>query len=350
MKIRKTRIMQGVTICVGLTVLGVFALNGWALDGKDDKPSVKENKDSVVVTVNDVNITRGEVDKKIGEMLGAQAGMLPPEKMSEIRNQVDKRVIENMVVEVLLKDAVKEQGITVSDKNIDDALAKIKKSAPADVDFQQYLKTKGLTEATLRKLLAQDLRIRKLLEEQFAGLTPPTDEELMTFYKENPDRFKVPESVEVRHILISVKKEDDDKVKAEKKKRAEEIRQQLIDKKGANFEEVAASVSEGPSKSKGGMLGKIVKGQTVKPFEDAAFSQKPGEIGPVVETMFGYHIIEVLKHNPETVTPFPEAKASISDYLLGQKKQNAVKAYIDGLKTKASIVYNTEKPQTKKPS
>ena len=70
MKIRKTRIMQGVTICVGLTVLGVFALNGWALDGKDHKPSVKENKDSVVVTVNDVKITRGEVDKKIGEMLG----------------------------------------------------------------------------------------------------------------------------------------------------------------------------------------------------------------------------------------------------------------------------------------
>ena len=139
-------------------------------------------------------------------------------------------------------------------------------------------------------------------------------------------------------------------MKAEKKKRAEEIRAKLIEKNGKNFEEIATAESDGPSKSKGGMLGKVVRGQTVKPFEDAAFSQKPGEIGPVVETMFGYHIIEVLKHNPETVTPFPEAKASISDYLLGQKKQKAVKAYIDGLKTSASIVYNTKNPQTKNPT
>ena len=350
MKITKNRMIQGVTICVGLAVLGVFALNGWALNKKEDKDPVKESKDSVVVTVNDTKITREQVDKKIDEMLGPQAGKIPPEKMAEIRNQVDGKIIENMVVEVLLKNAVESQKITVDNKEIDDALAKIKKSVPPDVNFQEYLKKQGLSEETLRKLLSENLRIRKLLESQFAGLSSPTDEELMTFYKENPDKFKVPESVEVRHILISVKKEDGDKVKAEKKKRAEEIRQQLIEKKGANFEELAATVSDGPSKSKGGMIGKVVRGQTVKPFEDAAFSQKEGEIGPVVETMFGYHIIEVLKHNPETVTPFPEAKASISDYLLGQKKQKAVKIYIDGLKTKASIVYNTEKPQTKKPS
>ena len=240
MKIEKKRIIQGVTICVGLTVLGVFALNGWALNQK-------MGEDSVVVTVNETKITRGQIDEKIGEMLGPQAGMIPPDKMVEVRNQVDGKVIENMVIEALLTDAVNKQGITVNDKEIDDALTKIRETVPPDVDFQEYLKEKGLPEQKLRKMLSHDLRIRKLLEGQLAGISSPTDEELMTFYKENADKFQVPE-------------------------------------------------------------------------------------------------------NKETTVPFSEAKKSISDYLLGQKKQVAIRAYIDGLKTKASIVYNRETPQTKNPT
>ena len=240
MKIEKKRIIQGVTICVGLTVLGVFALNGWALNQK-------MGEDSVVVTVNETKITRGQIDEKIGEMLGPQAGMIPPDKMVEVRNQVDGKVIENMVIEALLTDAVNKQGITVNDKEIDDALTKIRETVPPDVDFQEYLKEKGLPEQKLRKMLSQDLRIRKLLEGQLAGISSPTDEELMTFYKENADKFQVPE-------------------------------------------------------------------------------------------------------NKETTVPFSEARKSISDYLLGQKKQVAIRAYIDGLKTKASIVYNRETPQAKNPT
>ena len=240
MKIEKKRIIQGVTICVGLTVLGVFALNGWALNQK-------MGEDSVVVTVNETKITRGQIDEKIGEMLGPQAGMIPPDKMVEVRNQVDGKVIENMVIEALLTDAVNKQGITVNDKEIDDALTKIRETVPPDVDFQEYLKEKGLSEQKLRKMLSHDLRIRKLLEGQLAGISSPTDEELMTFYKENADKFQVPE-------------------------------------------------------------------------------------------------------NKETTVPFSEARKSISDYLLGQKKQVAIRAYIDGLKTKASIVYNRETPQTKNPT
>ncbi|HIJ41336.1 MAG TPA: hypothetical protein HPP90_09705 [Deltaproteobacteria bacterium] len=240
MKIEKKRIIQGVSISVGLAVLGVFALNGWALNQK-------AGEDSVVVTVNETKITRGQVDEKIGEMLGPQAGMIPPEKMVEVRNQVDGKVIENMIIEALLTDAVNKQGITVNDQEIDDALTKIRETVPPDVDFQEYLKEKGLSEQKLRKMLSQDLRIRKLLEGQLAGISSPTDGELMTFYKENADKFKSPE-------------------------------------------------------------------------------------------------------NKETTVPFSEAKKSISDYLLGQKKQDAVRAYIDGLKTGASIVYNRESPETKNPT
>jgi len=89
----------------------------------------------------------------------------------------------------------------------------------------------------------------------------------------------VPESVEARHILIAVKPDDDKAAKALKMKKAEKIRDQLVEKKGENFEVIAAEVSDCPSKSKGGMLGVFGRGQTVPAFEEAAFSQKVGEIG-----------------------------------------------------------------------
>ena len=343
MKIERKRIVQGVCFSVCLTVFGAFAFNGWALNQK-------QNEGSVVVTVNEIKITRGQIDDKIGQMLGPQAGMLPPEKLTEIRNQMDGKVIENMIIETLLTDEVEKQGVTVNDKEIDLALDEIRASAPSDAAFKEYLESKGLSEQALRKILSQDLRVRKLLESRFTGLSSPPDKELIAFYKENPEKFQAPENVEVRHILVSVQEEDGETVKGEKMKRAEEIRQKLITKNGENFQEIAAAMSDCPSKAEGGMLGTVAKGQTVTPFEDAAFSQKEGEIGPVVETIFGYHVIEVLKHNKETTVPFSEAKKSISDYLLGQQRQDVVKKYIDDLKTRASIVYNSENSQMENPT
>ncbi len=78
----------------------------------------------------------------------------------------------------------------------------------------------------------------------------------------------------------------------------------------------------------------------VKPFEDAAFSQKKGEIGPVVETDFGYHVIQVLeKNSPKTLKLDAETKEKITAFLTQQKQQQAFDSLIKGLRDKARIVY-----------
>ena len=93
---------------------------------------------------------------------------------------------------------------------------------------------------------------------------------------------------------------------------AEKIRDEIVGKKGKDFETLATEVSDCPSKAKGGELGLLSRGQAVKPFEDAAFSRKVGEIGPVVKTQFGYHIIEVLDHREAGKIPLSEATKRIS--------------------------------------
>jgi peptidyl-prolyl cis-trans isomerase C len=86
--------------------------------------------------------------------------------------------------------------------------------------------------------------------------------------------------VKARHILVK------------KKSQAEEILEEL--KKGANFAELAKKHSECPSRKKGGSLGWFGRGKMVKPFENAAFSLKKGELSDIVKTQFGYHIIKVI--------------------------------------------------------
>ena len=107
---------------------------------------------------------------------------------------------------------------------------------------------------------------------------------------QKPEALPHATTVRARHILLATQSMDA-AAKAKRKKAAEQIRKQLID--GADFAEMAAKHSDCPSKQRGGDLGTFSRGSMVKPFEDAAFSQKENVIGPVVETKFGYHIVQV---------------------------------------------------------
>ncbi len=343
MKKRKLTLAKGISIAVLALIVGAFAFNGWALSQQD-------GKDGVLVTVNDVKITRGEVDKRIEVMLGPQAETLPPEKLTEARHQLDQRALDSMIAEALLTKEVEKQNVVIKNEEVDEALTQLKESLPPEVKLEEYLKSIDLKEKDLRESVGKNLRIKKLIEQQVADIAVPSDKEIEAFYADNSEKFQVPESVEVRHILIAVKPEDDEAAKTQKREKAEKIRVQLVEKKGENFEAIAAEVSDCPSKSKGGMLGVFGRGQTVPAFEEAAFNQKVGEIGPVVETSFGYHVIEVLDRKEAREAPLSEMSERISNYLVAQKKDEAVKEYIESLKAAATIVFHDEKSGDKNPA
>lgn len=136
-----------------------------------------------------------------------------------------------------------------------------------------------------------------------------TDAQLHQLYQANVDTYRLPERVHVRHILIMTQGKTPAE-KAKLKEKAEDILAQL--KKGANFAELAKKDSQDPgSAAKGGDLGWIVRGQTVPAFEQAAFSLKPDELSGVVESSFGYHIIQVLEHQAAHLQTFDEVKPQL---------------------------------------
>jgi peptidyl-prolyl cis-trans isomerase C len=323
---------KGILISVVVVLMGALALNGWALNSTDEK-------NSLLVTVEDVKITRADLDHKIDTLLGAQAGTLPPEQVAKIRSNLDQRVIQNMIIETLLTKAVNAQQITVTKDEVNQVIAQLKTSLPPSTDFKTYLEDLGFSENDLVQAISKDLKIKKLLEAQVAGASAPTDEEIQQFYDENSDQFKTPDGMEVRHILIAVATDDDEAKSKEKLAKAENIRLRLLEK-NEDFAAIATAESDCPSKAKGGNIGVVTRGRTVKPFEDAVYTQKVGEIGPVVKTQFGYHIIQVMNLQKAGTVSLAEAKPSISDHLASKQKEEMLKAYIASLKSKAKIVYH----------
>jgi peptidyl-prolyl cis-trans isomerase D len=167
-------------------------------------------------------------------------------------------------------------------------------------------------------------------EPKIAAQIQVSDEDLQRAYAQNRERYRTGERVRARHILLKTTekpKEELPKIKA----RAEDVLKQL--RAGADFAELARKHSEDPgSASNGGNLDWIVRGQTVKPFEDAAFSAQPNTLSNVIETQYGYHIIQVLERQQAKVTPFEEVRAQLADETKKQRVFDRMQTVADELR------------------
>ena len=146
-----------------------------------------------------------------------------------------------------------------------------------------------------------------------------SDAEAKAYFDKN--QVNLPAKRHVAHILVAFPQGADDKAKAAAKAKAEEVLAK-VKAKPADFAGLAKQYSQDPgSAQNGGDLGFFAKdGTMVKPFEDAAFSLKQGEISGLVETQFGYHILKVL----EVGQSFESQKAEIVQTLQQEKIKTAV--------------------------
>ena len=157
--------------------------------------------------------------------------------------------------------------------------------------------------------------------------TQVTPEDLQSYYDQHRDQYRVPEQVNVRHILIKTPlpgadgKVDPKAVDAARGK-AEDVLKQV--KSGGNFADLAKKYSEDPGSAKnGGSLGWIGKGRTVPEFEKAAFSLPKGGTSDLVQSSYGFHIIHIDDKQDAHVKTLADVKSQIEPLLKQQKAGQA---------------------------
>jgi len=160
-------------------------------------------------------------------------------------------------------------------------------------------------------------------------------DQVRAYYDANKDKeFKQPEQVQARHILIAADASAGPAVRDAAKAKAEKLRKEIVG--GADFAELAKKNSDDPgTKDKGGDLGWFGRGQMVKAFEDTAFAAKPGEVSDVVESQYGYHIIQVMAKRPEKVQELSEVQDKIQADL--KKEEGAKRALADATAFKQKV-------------
>lgn len=288
--------------------------------------------EAVVVRVNDMEIKRGEIIELVNLTMQRIGGQVPPQQLPQLQQQMYTRVKNDLINAKLIENAVQTSDIQVSEADIEAEITTIRDSLPEGKTLEELLAVQENTLAELKSDIRNQLASRTLFEQQVVGVPEANEIDAQTFYDENPANFQTPEQVTASHILIATSDDESEDPKAT----LEEIRASIIAGE-TSFAEAAAAHSSCPSSANGGSLGTFGKGQMVPEFEIAAFTQEVGEVGDIVETQFGCHIIQVSERTEEGTIAFQTAKDQIIEFLTNQSKQQVISSYIETLRDQATI-------------
>jgi peptidyl-prolyl cis-trans isomerase C len=323
----------GLLLCCFLLVSPSFA---------KDKAVSGENE--IAASVNGKVITKAELEREIVNLSHRYSIQT---QNAPVPDDIESKALDSLITKELLYEASQKAQIKVDDSEVEENLQQAISRFPNKEAFESVLKRENITEDELKSEIRYGLAIQTYVEDRYVSKTSVSDDELKTYYDANPALFKHPEMVKASHILIRNNDQADEAKKIEARKKIDDIAQKIT--AGGDFAELAKTYSECPSSSNGGDLGLFRRGQMVQAFEDVAFSMNPGEISPVVETQFGFHIIKVTEKQPEGTYPFDQVKPQIQDVLTREKVQKLLETDIESLKSKADIeTFSSMDEKTKK--
>ncbi len=282
----------------------------------------------------------GSVDMDRYRQLAASQGLTPDGFEARVRGQLSSRQVEAGVTDtafsppaladVALNAFYERREVQVSRFNTADYTSKVN---PTDAEIEAYYQANPklfqAPESASIEYAVLDLdTVKKSIV--------LNESDLKSYYEQNVSRLSGKEERRASHILINAPKD----MPADARKAARERAQALLEqvrKAPDTFADVAKKNSQDAgSAPNGGDLDYFGRGAMVKPFEDAAFAMKKGDISDVVESDFGFHIIKVTDIKAPKLRTFEELRASMESDL---KTQQAQRKFADVAETFTNGVY-----------
>lgn len=295
--------------------------------------------DATVAIVNDIPITEADVTLEVKRIQFQAKAMQKPLDQSMMLSMREK-VIDSLINRELLLQQSKAKGITTNESDIDNSIDQIKRRLEAGQSFESLMVEMGITMETMRTQVGQASAIQKLLEVEVYPQAIVSEKDSRIFFENNPQYFKKPEEVKASHILIQVAPDASDEEKLAAREKIEDIQKKIA--AGDDFANLARQYSEGPSSTNGGDLGYFDRKKMVKPFSDAAFELKPGQVSNIVETRFGFHLIKVYDKKAKSTYEFEDIKGRLGEILQQQKIQEETVRYLEVLRRTANVKRMTQ--------
>lgn len=314
--------------------------------------SGSELETGIAATVNDVEILESDLIERIDMMISAQipVAQVPPEQLEPIRANVRPQALEEMIGEVLLDAEVERVGLELDDEEY---VAEIERTMGAYIASQDMTReelAEQIQQQTGQELdafledRATDPNYRKmtlhtrLIDQLYPEATQVTDEEIAQRYEETIESMTRPEQVRASHVLIGSEPESSEEEKAAAREKATQIAT-LAQEPDADFAALAREHSSCPSSAQGGDLGMFPReGKMVEPFAEAAFELEVGETSDVVETQFGYHVIQVTERQPAFRPELAAVEDLLRDAIHLEKVAEQRAAHLETLEAEAEIV------------
>lgn len=284
----------------------------------------------IVATVNGVEIEKSELLKRASGF----ASQAPPAE-DTVSAAFYASMLEELVSAELLFQASRGQDLMVDDAAVEQQISTIRARFPDASQFEQALAQQGLTLDEFHSNMRRDMSIQSFIDAEIMPRVTVAEAAIQKFYNDNPESMRQPDQLRLSHILKRVEPGSTPEDKAAIRQSLEAVLEQA--RGGADFAALAREHSEDPgSATQGGEL-VVSRGETVPPFERAAFALELGGVSDVVETQFGFHIITVSEKIEGKPVPFADVRPRIEEFLRQQAVQQAIGNVVDSLRASGSI-------------
>ena len=259
--------------------------------------------DSIRVVVNDEVLTRNEVSGRVAQIvqrLRAQNAQLPAEV------DLERQVIESMIVERAQLQLAKEMGVRVDDRRLDAAIARIAEGQKMSVqDMRNQMEKEGLTFAAFREEIRNEIMLQNLREHEVDSKIQVSDAEIDTYLAAEKAAAADKVELDIAQILVSIPVNATPEQIAARRARADEVLRQL--RTGADFTKIAATYSDAPDALKGGAIGWRDPDRLPPLIGEQLRKLGAGQVTPVIKSNTGFHIVKVIdKRNLAQSAQAPE--------------------------------------------
>lgn len=232
------------------------------------------------------------------------------------------QVLQFLVSAEWISGESSDQGIKLTDKQIQAAFTKTKKqSFPKAADYAKFLKSSGMTQDDILFRVKLDTLSNKLRAKVTKGKDKVSAAQISAYYNKNKTRFAQPERRDLRLVLTKTK------AKADQAKAAIAG--------GQSWKVVAKKFStDQASKDQGGVLLAVAKGQQEKALDDAVFAAKAKKLTGPVKTQFGYYVFIVTKITKASQQTLAQSSATIKQLLASQNQQKALTTFVNAFRKK----------------